>query len=352
MTLIRLEPVAYGMGPLGKALHVAQGLRNLDPSLKLELITSDAFRAAVPAGLFDAVNSSFTATNVADLVVCVMNSEAARRCAVRGERFVFVDSLAWLWDKPLAVPSEVEAYFFQDLPMFPATPSNISPFGNRAIPTGPIVSTRKGPESLNVELEYDLLVSLGGVDNFEVSISGGTARYHEVIGRQLRKLHTFQPEKTIVYGNRSMLGAFPETIPGNGSQIAFLGSAQKAKVVTLSPGLTSILELASSGIGFSLLPPQNYSQAKIAHRMRHLVPIASWAGVLPRWLGESQLPENVGSQIMRALISDNFVNPAAIEGLELAITADGFQVTEELRGRLGLDANGTELVVSWIANRM
>jgi hypothetical protein len=121
---IRFVPVEYGFGPTGKALHVARELRKrLGGECQLDLDISPQFAAMAEEGLCQVLMPE-SIREQADVVVAVMNSSAIAEAASRGERSVYVDSLAWLRNEPPRLPG-CDRYIYQDLPFLP-TPAKSS----------------------------------------------------------------------------------------------------------------------------------------------------------------------------------------------------------------------------------
>ena len=125
---LRLYPVEFGYGPLGKALHIARAIRRLVDSedLRLELVIGKRLGDPVEYGLFDQVMSDLDASSHADLTLTIMNTAGVQRCAMRGERIFVVDSLAWLWDAPLPIGELADRYYYQDIPILPVPPRNLA----------------------------------------------------------------------------------------------------------------------------------------------------------------------------------------------------------------------------------
>jgi hypothetical protein len=307
MKLVRFAPVYYGFGPAGKCLHVARALRALlGVDTEFELVAPGPVLQMAESELFGHCGEE-PSDRRADVVVSFMNRAAAFLAEQRGEPIVFVDSLAWLWDKPLELPSRLALYLYQELPLFPARRSNVKQWGQRALPVGGIVGPRSG--GVDPEKAVELAVSISGIENFEVSVSGGNAFYAQLIARELESLMESKAVDVAILGNRVALEAYFKpgfrASVGNGRQDEALNVLRHAASAVISPGLTTVLELVSSRSGFSVLPPQNYSQVQIAKRLRSIgVPGAGWPGDVAPWLEDAVIPEVVGSQIARAIVGE------------------------------------------------
>jgi hypothetical protein len=349
--LIRIAPVAYGYGPIGKAQHIARALRSaMSFDVQLELIAPQRFAASCEPGLFDAVGAEPSADH-ADVVVSVMNEPAVLAATGRGERVVFVDSLAWLWEEPLPAAQCCDCYLYQELPFLPVPSRNLT--GMRAVrPIDAIGCPDFRPAGASeARASGQVVVSVAGVENFEVSLDSGNAWYAKIILDALDSMAAADRDlaaRTVVYGNRAAINwAAPTDTSlklGSGKQSHFLAAALHAKRVLTSPGLTTLVELLPSGVPISLLPPQNYSQVRIASALRCAgveVPQLPWDSPVPEWLAAQTLPEVIGTQIMRNLICDRYLegglDPAALrhsmvdDGLGLT-PADVTRVIGEVRG--------------------
>lgn len=325
--LIRIAPVAYGYGPIGKALHIGRELRSrLGSDVQLELVAPEHFSVVCEPGLLDSVTAEPGAVH-ADVVVAVMNRVAAQAAAQRREPVIFVDSLAWLWDEPLPVADHCVRYLYQDLPFLPVPAANLAGLpGTRGIAAIGCSGRRVGRTPGGV---YDpIVVSVAGVENFEVSVSAENAWYVRLLLKALGDVGSEDPglaARTVVFGNRRALdwagGVVAPMTLGSGLQSDFLDSALRARRVLASPGLTTLIELLPYGVPMSLLPPQNYSQVRIATALRCAdvdLPQLPWDSPVVDWLATQRLPEKIGSQIVRNLVCERFF----ADGLNAAVLAN------------------------------
>ncbi|MFF7355023.1 hypothetical protein ACFZA1_20510 [Streptomyces filipinensis] len=333
---VRIAPVAYGFGPVGKALHIARAIRAAAPGgLHLELTAPAHFAATAEPGLFDAVHDS-APKDRADLVVCVMNRAAAATAAARGERVVFVDSLAWLWDEPLPVGDFCDCYLYQDLPVLPVPERNIAPM-REAIPVGAIADAPAAPARSARPpagpAPDTTVVSIAGVENFEVSVEAGNAWYARLVIDALRDFARRRPgqaRQVEVFGNTEAIawaGGLPAPLRiGSGAQRDFLAATAASGRTLASPGLTTIIELLSTGVPLAFLPPQNYSQVRIARAFAETgIPGLNWDSEALDWLAGHDVPERVGSQIVRNTVAESYASgrtpdPDAFDALLLERT--------------------------------
>lgn len=334
---VRIAPVSYGYGPVGKAMHIAREIRDLlGPTVRVDLFAPERFAHIAEPGLFDWTGNG-TDAPIADLVVAVMNRAEARRASDRGERVIFVDSLAWLWDKPLELRVDVEAYLYQDLPILPVPAANVSGYRN-AYAIGAIAGSGQdlaGAAATPRDRGASVVLSLAGMENFETSLERGNVHYPNTLLHALSRSRIAIPEVEI-FGNVSTLTRGPYFTAGmtigSGTQQDFLRAARRARQSVVAPGLTTIVELCARGLPFSLLPPQNYSQAQIWSRFNARgVPGATWQGSVMPWLASAVIPEVVGSQIVRAVVNEAALDAEQLDGDELSnlFVSDGFLPTRD-----------------------
>ncbi|GAA2405437.1 hypothetical protein GCM10010420_36500 [Streptomyces glaucosporus] len=317
---VRMAPVAYGFGPVGKALHVARAVRaRMGDGVTLELSGAGHTGATAEPGLFDAVTPPGSPAARADLVVSVMNRAAVALAAGRGEPVLFLDSLAWLWDGPLAMPGDCVGYLYQDLPLLSVPAANVdSQPGCR--PIGGITGEPPTAPSAPGRRTEQIVLSLSGLENFENDVCRGNVWYAQMWMQAVRTLEEEQPElaaRVVVHGNPQALawagGVRGVSRIGSGLQEDYLRDAANAAKVLIPPGLTSIVELLHAGVPFQLLPPQNYSQLRIAQAVNQSVlDVAAqrWESQLLDWLAERVVPEPVGSQAVRNTICERMLDGA------------------------------------------
>jgi hypothetical protein len=316
--IIRIMPVEFGYGPLGKALHVARAIRGLvGDSVRIELVASTNFRSPVDAGLFDESMSSIAAAAHADAVVTMMNVKGIAAAAARGEKVYVVDSLAWLWDEPLQIRDLIYVYFYQDLPVLPVPARNIAGMPNAT----PIAAIGRLPVDVRhaslapAEPRFDggTVVSLSGIEAPGSRLGWDALAYPPYILEALEYLverGRLDATRLALFGNSTVLRHFAgrrlSPMLRAGSQGEFGAVARSAGSVVCPPGLTTIVECLRSGVSLKLLPPQNYSQVKVMKAFSGPVgiPAMSWGGAVEPWLQEATLPESVGAEIVRGVVSN------------------------------------------------
>lgn len=320
---IRLEPVAFGFGPVGKAVHIATALREeFGGEVDLELVAPGDFQQVATPRLFVQVGEAPSGTR-ADAVVTVMNSKRAIEIVECGERCYVVDSLAWLWDAPSPGGLVADAYLYQELPALPVPERNI-----QGIPRPIAIGAVGGPDPqrpVTDEAGPDIVVNLAGLrapspDNKEV-----VRAYLGVIAQNLLDPCRAEGRPLQIWGNATLLAdmlpeRFADLIEA-GDQEQFSEACSKARVVITSPGLTTIVECLQRGNAIGLLPPQNLSQLRISERflVAGIVGIR-WNGDGLSWLARQDMPEPLGVEIINKYIMatrerPSVATPAAWRGL-------------------------------------
>ncbi len=325
---IVLAPVLYGFGPYGKALHIARALRRHGLGGAELVLAEPHFGGELPEpGLFDEVG---TPPKAGDVLVSIMNRRAAAEADEVGAAVVFVDSLAWLWDEPLAVPARTHRYLYQDLPFLPVPERNVA-CQPGARPVGAILQV---PEPRVAPAAPSVVLSISGVENFESSVAGGNAWYATILRRVLADAVAPDPglaAAVTLFGNHRAVawagGPPPGVTLGPAGQTDFLAACHTASAVATPPGLTTVAECLLAGVPLRLLPPQNYSQVKIGAALRRTaldLPALSWSSPVLDWLTTMSPPEVVGTQIVRNLMAERQLDPEPLPPAALrALLTDG-----------------------------
>lgn len=329
--LVRLAPVAFGYGPLGKALHIARAVRaRVGEAVRLELVAGMSFAAASEPGLFDTVcGSAEDCIETADAVVTLMNANGVRAFVARGERVHVVDSLAWLWDQPLPVAGALR-YYYQDIPVLPVPERNLRGLP-RPVAIAPIGCLGDG----TVHTEgwrggTSCVITLSGLQSPLADVGGGAVQYARYVLGAVDRITRArrEPLDVAIFGNRVVLDRAVTTALrpslGSGTQVDFARAALGAGRVVASPGLTTIIECLRGGVPLALLPPQNFSQAKIlAAFLRAGIVGHNWPSHLSDWLATAVLPERVGAEIVSGVIARSRAERGVMPPQDLERLVDG-----------------------------
>lgn len=318
---INFYPVAFGFGPLATAAYIAQEVRQLaGKTITLVLVVDNASDLEYPAALlqcFDKVER-MSARSAADLHLTVMNEKAVRALNDEGNRVFIIDVLSWLWARSYAAASLAERYYYQRIPWLSAY-DHSSALPDNAIPVNPIVrpfQNNKHQETFQID-DHTPIISLGGMDTTD---PGTRDQY-------LRLLLSFT-KKTgnrcfpILFGNMQSFEHDAYAAMGRDNDRSLLGSyVLRGGGLLCAAGLTTVLECLSSGIPFGLLPPQNYSQARLAHILHgYGIPRLTWESPACRYaeshvIEEMQGVRLINTSIRNAYNSQRFISAEQVESL-------------------------------------
>jgi hypothetical protein len=321
--VLTLAPVEFGYGPLGKALHIARALRDLaGDEVRLHMVATENFRSPIDAGLFDSWYPSITAAPIGDAAITIMNVNGIGQLAARGERIYVVDSLAWLWDAPLPVGDGVRRYFYQDLPVLPVPGRNLVGLPE---PT-PVPAIGELPRGEPGTARTEVVISLSGIEAPGSDLMSNTLWYPPYVLDSFEQLAgggRLEPDRTAIFGNpavlRHFIGPRLSSSVRDGMQAEFGRTARRAGMVLCPPGLTTIVECLRAGIALRLLPPQNYSQVKLAQAFSAAagIPALGWGGPVESWLRTATLPEVVGADIVRGMVAARRLTEGCLDPEEL-----------------------------------
>lgn len=347
---VLLWPVKFGFGPVGKALHLARGLRQAyADALRLVLVAPASWAVPAEPSLLDEITEN---PSSASAIVSIMSREAVSYAAGIGVPSLVVDSLAWFWDEPLDFFRDADVYAYQELPLLPVPERNLA-----GIPSPRRLGAIGGSLPGRATGSRDgLVVSLSGLAGFDFDLDQDPFWYASGWLRRMAGLGRMNSDPMEVWGNPAVLERFrnlsgPEIVLGSGRQSAFLDRCAAAKGVIVAPGLTTIVELCLGRTQVGLLPPQNYSQVKIASAAaRAGIPVLGWPQRdIFEWLARASLPERVGGSIVRALIAENYLIDSGFRQLDLeGLVATTLRPAEyEVRDIIG-DEEGTAALAEMV----
>lgn len=195
-------------------------------------------------------------------VALVINDpRAADDIAGLGVPVIYVDSLPYLWTTPAEVPRQVALYCAQRSPARALPPD--SPLDGRAgirwiDPIVPPSSRRRGGGGV--------VVNVGGLHS-HLSGTAVDVYLRAVVLPLARILGSSGRPVAAVCGNlphwavRELTGLLPPgTRVGAQTPYEFEATLRRADLLVTSPGSTTMLQAAATGVATVLLPPQNLSQ--------------------------------------------------------------------------------------------
>jgi hypothetical protein len=283
---------ATGYGPASKLLVIAERLvasglpcAFMGRGIAFEL----AKRSAGFVEIVEAEASSGSARRMiasASGVLSVMDVDFASLALRAAKPLFVVDSLAWMRRPLPAAFLAARRYWVQDFPGLRAHLSGTSPM---PCIIGPIVSETDVPSPASPPR---IVVCLGGYDT-PYATSEDDAGYARFVVRGLLQsgLAEASDGEVLVMGGASCMERLSREYKREGVRFASLSHREAAlarggaEIVLTAPGLTSTLECFRAGPATFFLPPQNYSQWMILHRLREagLAPCSfHWQDHLPR----------------------------------------------------------------------
>lgn len=309
MNSINFYPVSFGYGPLSTAAYIAQAIRNMvGNDVKINLVINDDDTRVFPKELlhwFDNI-SALTDKPFANIHVTIMNRSAVEFLYRENERVFIVDVLSWLWNKPYDSAKHAERYYYQKISWLSGSDDNIELPPN-AMPVNPIVR----PYVDCAEYRYALttfsssrpLISLGGIDTTQEDTQ---CRYMKLLFSGY--LNSEMRSRPILFGNRQIImnnvqGLFECDDDKN----LLFAYAHQFGGLLCAAGLTTVLECLASGIPFGLLPPQNYSQARLSFILhKYGVPRLTWESPLCKYAESHVLEEELGIRFINSCINSQF----------------------------------------------
>lgn len=362
---LRLFPVEFGYGPLGKALHIARAVRQLvgRDRLSLELVTGESFHAPVEDGLFDSIQTSLAHSPTAELTLTIMNSAGVTVCKRRGERVFILDSLAWLWDAPLPGGILCDRYYYQSIPTLPVPQRNLEGLRDaRPVPAIAASIPMTSDSERQTTPRQDLLpLSLSGLTN-PVSRTQPfmlTAYLEVVLGNCAERIRSGELESSMfaLYGNPSALRKHLPSVLApairSGKQVDFLSDARQNQALVAAPGLTTILECLVNRIPLALLPPQNYSQVKIFQAFTAAgITGQGWDSPLLEWVERAVLPEPLGVEIVSGVVASRWGGREYTKYEDLRDLATRATALPDPSALIGSTTNGAEVVAADLVSEL
>lgn len=320
---VLIDAVAFGYGPVGKALTLRPHLEGVECVLLASRSTAElgwrsGFDRIVSCDTDDrrALAAAAAEFSAADVFISVMNPVSVEFAADFGLPTVVVDSLLWMWDEVPPTMAHADCYVAQG---FPGVGEAIGRFGVRnPLMTGAIVDTRfrgRRPQ------RSQLLVNFGGMRSRHITPFGNSS-YPEHLGESLnRVLRHHQFDRVLVTGDARTMAALgrdariPRAEFGSLGHDDFLRELAESALVLTSPGLTTTYEAFAYGIPVGFLPPQNFSQFIILTRLRAAGAAASsfhWTDPYPDMDIDVGCAESVGVEHVLACI-DRFADDKAAQ---------------------------------------
>jgi hypothetical protein len=274
----------WGYGTTTSATSIAAALKGLETRWLIgegagftlgkrncleECIPANTMADCPPEALKEAVRES-------NVVVSVMNPNAARVADRLGVPCVYVDPLLWMWDRPPMLPSSVTRYFAAG---FPGVEANALQWKN-SLPRMEVVAPLITPSrSKDPRAQTDVLVNFGGLSAPLVPQGSLVTYARAMVGCIVEALAEWPGGITISMGehvlnpiDRARIRLTrPDVRFINFSHAEYLRKLEDCRLLVSSPGLSATQEAFARGIPCLLLPAQNLSQTlslQVMHRAR------------------------------------------------------------------------------------
>jgi hypothetical protein len=263
----------WGYGTATSAISIAAALKGLDTRWLIgegagftlgrrdsfdDCISANTMAACPPASLKEAIRES-------QVVVSVMNPNAAKVADELGIPCVYVDTLLWMWDRPPILPSSVTRYFAAG---FPGVEGNALQWKHSLPATEVVAPLITPPRSVERRAQRDVLVNFGGLSAPLVPQGSLITYARAMVDCIVHAFAKWPGEITISMGEHVLNPidrarvrlTRPDARFINLSHAEYLRKLDGCRLVVSSPGLSATQEAFARGIPCLLLPSQNLSQ--------------------------------------------------------------------------------------------
>jgi hypothetical protein len=271
----------WGYGTTTSATSIAAALKGLDTrwligegagftlgkrNLLEECIPANTMAATPPEALKEAVRES-------DVVVSVMNPNAAEVAAQLDVPCVYVDMLLWMWDRPPRVPPSVTRYFAEGFNGVGESVERWRDWLPRVEVVAPLIVPAK---PVNPRQQADVLVNFGGLSSWLMPQDSLITYARTMVEVVVEALANWPGRITISAGehvlNRldsaSLRLARRDVRFVDLSQAEYLRELERSRFLVSSPGLHATQEALVRRIPCLLLPSQNLSQVLALRKLR------------------------------------------------------------------------------------
>lgn len=273
---IGITTTEFGFGPVSKSLYIIEEINEKYPEIDV-VFYGDGFSKEY----IDSANVKVEIRNKDGLqkdrdvknIINVMDTDSLAAWECSSKNVYFVDSLAWMWDKPVDGIEKIKKYFVQDYLVKDGLVEELSSLTevNVVAPITRIVNANRA------SCARLLLVNFSGVHNPFTKVEYFT-KYCSVIAELiLRYADGIYDE--IVFSLNSEVSQNLEEVFNNSefkSKVSFgffghddfLNLLCRADRVITNPGITTTLELLSNDCAFAYLFGSNYSQCLMTHNYK------------------------------------------------------------------------------------
>jgi hypothetical protein len=231
-----------------------------------DCIPANTMAASPPDALKEAIRES-------DVVVSVMNPNAAEVADRLSIPCVYVDMLLWMWDRPPNLPSSVLRYFAEG---FPGVERSIERWREQLPHSDVVAPLIAPPRSVNSRDQTGVLVNFGGLSSWLMP-QDVLIRYARTMVECVVEALANWPGRITISAGEHVLNPV-DTAPVrlvrsdvrfvNLSQRGYLEELERSRFLVSSPGLHATQEALVRRIPCLLLPSQNLSQALALRKLQ------------------------------------------------------------------------------------
>jgi hypothetical protein len=263
----------WGYGTTTGATSIAAALKGLDTRWLIgegagfTLGRQDSFDDCIPANTMAACppEALKEAIRESQVVVSIMNPNAARVADQLGIPCVYVDTLLWMWDRPPILPQSVTRYFAAG---FPGVEGNARQW-KQSLPRTEVVTPLIAPSrSIDPRAQTEVLVNFGGLSAPLVPQGSLIMYARAMVDCVVNALADWPGGITISMGEHVLNPVDRARVRltradarfVNLSHAEYLSKLEGCRFLVSSPGLSATQEAFARGIPCLLLPSQNLSQ--------------------------------------------------------------------------------------------
>jgi len=330
--------VSFGLGPVGKLCSIVEACPDINWFLCGDKIDEFVFERNVFSDkLFTRDYNKikrYINDNDINVALVVLDGELALVYKDLGLKVIYVDSLGFMWqDSDVLngdVPLNVDYYCVQD--NFVNEISEVLKRANNLVTVNPILPIKKFKKN---KCLYDVIINFGGLN-----IGGDISEaYIDSILPSLLKILKYMDYKVLITCGSEAKKYIQKKYNNHNINIenlnhnVFLNYVFNCKKIITTPGLTTILEIASMNKDTVVLPPNNLSQfynQNIAQKILKSYKIINW-GI--NELSFEYLKDNLkyGEEKVVELIQDNIKKYGNNINIPSNLLDDSFNINNEFK---------------------
>ena len=273
---IGITTTDFGFGPVSKSLYIIEELKKKNPNMGIVFYGEGYSKEYIESSDIEVeIKSKSEMETDSEVwgIINVMDTDTLAGWKNPDKKMYFVDSLAWMWDKPVEGIEKISKYFVQDYLIKDGLIDELSQYTEVEV---------VAPITKKIEFVDDkskrLVVNYSGVHNpftpkdffvnycskiTEIILKYADGCFDEIVfsmnsevARDMEKI--FDAKK---YNSVIRFGFL--------SHEEFIKLICSADRVITNPGITTTLELVRNNCAFAYLFGSNYSQCLITHKYQH-----------------------------------------------------------------------------------